>query len=51
MNAEFFVQAFFFRAVRVGDALYLAVAQILILLTVMGTAAMTLPAALLLLGT
>ena len=33
VNAELFAPAFFFRAVRVGDALYVAVAQILILLS------------------
>ena len=33
-NAEFFVLAFFFRVDRVGGALYLAVAQILILLII-----------------
>ena len=33
VNAEFLCAGFFFRAVRVGDALYVAVAQILILLS------------------
>ena len=34
MNAEFVVLAFFFSCCQGGEALYLAVAQILILLTV-----------------